>query len=389
MILVYLVFILSPFWCMIMYTTYIWGKDNVNQKTLWHIAIMLSVYLGCLGTTHEMNGDFLGYSETFFEVPQYDFITFILSKGKEPLYYGYNYISYYLYGGNYKLFIFSLTALNYLLLSYVILKVGYYLKSSKKDIIVTLFFTMFFFQEFAAMGNLIRQCLVQSIVLVFFVRWYIENKRSWWIAISAFCVHTSCLPVLGIGMLPVLKNKFKKDILIKLIIYLSLIISIFYFAETYLVNVPFIGYIFRRVNSEQLMEADSWQVNLGLSSVMIILLFILAFMLFSLYKAKIKDTDNVFILINLNILLVLFIVVCNQLGMYYLLMRYEFYIYAFQNVLLLIYIHHSKFLHNDMFRVCFMGGMILYFYYEFSHNIFSYIPVLEALVYPLPIYCFF
>jgi len=169
------------------------------------------------------------------------------------------------------------------------------------------------------------------------------------------------------------------------------VILFFYIGQTYLSNLPFIGYIFNRAsNSEQLMGADSWQIDLGLSPVMIILLLILSFMLYSLYinKKQFHKTDNIYIMINLNILLVVFMFVCNQFGMYYLLMRYSFYIYAFQNLLLLIYIHKTRFLHNDIFRVIFMGIMLVYFYYEFSHNIFSYIPVLDSMVLPLPIYLF-
>jgi len=391
MILFYFLFILSPLFGIIIYTAYLWGKTDMNSKNLWSLAIMLSVYLGCLATTHEMNGDFLGYSETFYEVPNYDFMSFILFKEKEPLYYGYNYLSYYLYGGSYKLFIFSLTLLNYLFLSYSILTVSRNLKVKNKNVIVVLYFTMFFFQEFAAMGNLIRQCLVQSVILAFFTRRYIEKKSSWWLALSAVSIHTSCIPVLAIGMLPMLKNRLDKSVLIKLFVYLSLVILFFYIGQTYLSNLPFIGYIFNRAsNSEQLMGADSWQIDLGLSPVMIILLLILSFMLYSLYinKKQFHKTDNIYIMINLNILLVVFMFVCNQFGMYYLLMRYSFYIYAFQNLLLLIYIHKTRFLHNDIFRVIFMGIMLVYFYYEFSHNIFSYIPVLDSMVLPLPIYLF-
>ena len=67
-------------------------------------------------------------------------------------------------------------------------------------------------------------------------------------------------------------------------------------------------------------------------------------------------------------------------------MRYFFYIYAFQNALFLIFLHENRFFQKTVPQLSIVVLMMVYFYYQFSHNIFSYIPVLEALVYPLPVY---
>ena len=117
---------------------------------------------------------------------------------------------------------------------------------------------------------------------------------------------------------------------------------------------------------------------------MIVLLLVLGGMIVFLYRKL--ESSVLYVFINLNLLLLLMMIVCHIGEMYYLLMRYFFYIYAFQNVLFLLFLHESRFFQRTLPQLSVVALMIGYFYYQFSHNIFSYIPVLEALVYPLPVY---
>jgi hypothetical protein len=142
-------------------------------------------------------------------------------------------------------------------------------------------------------------------------------------------------------------------------------------------------------NHEQLLSADSWQTEVGLQPAMVALLFLLLFMAGMLYRnGKLEEDSGLYVFINLNLVLSLMMVACELLGMYYLQMRYFFYLYAFQNTLFLIFLHQTEFLHKASFRLLASGMLVVYFFYNFSHNIFSYIPVAEAFVYPLPVYLF-
>lgn len=158
-----------------------------------------------------------------------------------------------------------------------------------------------------------------------------------------------------------------------------------------LANLPFIGCIFERAsNREQLLAADSWQTEVGLQPSMLLLLCLLAAMIVGIYRGRRLDKDfpRLYVFVNLNLLLLLMMLVCNVFGMYYLLMRYFFYLYAFQNTLFVIYLHESGFLQQRSVRWPLVGLLMCYFFYSFSHHVFSYIPVVEAFVYPLPIYLF-
>lgn len=386
--LIYLLFIISPFIAPIAYTFGIWNTTSSTTRKLWTQAILLSLYVAVLGCTKELDGDFLEYQEYFLSVPRYGFIDYLFSFGKEPLYYAYTYVSYYLFFGNWKLFVVSFTFINYILLSYAVITIGKKINANIKTVITALYIMAFFFQELAASGNLVRQCLAQSLTVVFFVCLYINNKRKWWIALSAICIHSSCIPILGLGLIPMIKKRFTIKTFAILLLYLSVFIGIFYAASDAFSNIPFIGYIFSRAtNSEQLLGQDSWQEEVGLTTVMIILLMILSYMALVIYRNKnSQETEKVISMVNFNIILILSMAICNAIGAYYLLMRYFFFVYAFQNTLIIIYLNKSKFMHNDAVRVSLIVIFILYFFYNLANNIFSYASIGEAIVYPAPLH---
>lgn len=390
MILFYLLFVWCPLFGIVVYALYLCHQEEIPVGRLGILAVMLSLYLGGLAVTKELLGDFLEYSRYFYDVPKYDLWSYIRHFGKEPVYYGYTYLSYYLFGGSWNLFVISITTMNYLLLSYSILKIGVALKASISNVVVALFFMAFFFQEFAAIGNMLRQGLAQSMTVAFLVRWYVVGKRSWWLALLALGVHTSCLPVLCVGLLPMLRKRLVMRDVWHLFVLLVVLAGMFLLLGRFLVHLPFVGYIFERMtNHEQLLSADSWQTEVGLQPAMIALLFLLFVMIGWVYRnGKIAEDSGLYVFINLNLLFSVMMVACEVLGMYYLQMRYFFYLYAFQNTLFMIFLHETGFLHKNAFRLLATGTLVVYFFYNFSNNIFSYIPVVEAFVYPLPVYLF-
>lgn len=385
---IFLLFILSPFIAPIAYTLDIWNTTTSATKRLWTLATLLSLYIAVLGCTKELRGDLLTYQGYFLDVPKYGFIEYLLSFGKEPLYYAYTYVSYYLFFGNWNLFVVSFTFINYMLLSYAVITIGKKLNANIRTVITALYISVFFFQEFAASGNLVRQCLAQSLIVVFFTCLYVCNKKKWWIMLCAVCIHSSCIPIIGVGLIPMIKKRFTIKTIVLLFLYLSIFIGVFYATGDALSSVPFIGYIFSRAtNSEQLLGQDSWQEEVGLTFVMISLLIILAYMAFYIYMNKDKArTEAVISMVNFNIILIITMFICELIGAYFLQVRYFFFVYAFQCTLIMIYLHFSKRSHNNIIRVLLITAIIIYFFYNFTHNIFSYASIGEAILYPAPLH---
>ena len=128
--LIYILFIISPFVAVIAYTFVIYQERIVFRSQIWNLAIILAIYLGLLNSTKELSGDFLNYSEYFYDVPRYNILSYVMGFGKEPLYYAYTWIAYYIFFGNWKLFVVSITAINYLLLSSCIINISKHLNIS-------------------------------------------------------------------------------------------------------------------------------------------------------------------------------------------------------------------------------------------------------------------
>ncbi len=396
----FIVFLLNPLVGIFSLVCLFWynkeGKDNYSY--LYALALMISLFLGLQNVGKELVGDLKEYRKIFLSVPQFDTCwDFLFRFGKEPVYYGYNYLSYYLFGGSWPFFILSITVINYMLLSYAVIQTGKIIHTNYRNIIVTLLFLLFFFQEFASCGHMIRQCLAQSITVAFFVSWYIEGKKRWWIGLLAVGVHSASLPVLGIGLIPMLKDKLTlKTVFAFGGIAVALIVS-FYYLSPILSRVPFLSYILVRANQTNLLGTDTWQKSVGLDLLTMALIAVIISLIYYLYSRyntfgqedKIENCHYETITvpyINLTIIIVLAILVWNAMGAYYLLMRYFFFIYAFQNVILLLFLHNwnprSKYVYTTI------GVSLLFVYYMvyYVNGVCRYYPLENMLLFPIPLY---
>lgn len=381
-----LFYILSPLTAILLYTVYAYNIKTIESKHLWSLAIMIAVYLGLLNTTKEIVSDLQAYHYDFSIVKNYDIFTYLTGYGKEPLYYGYTYIGYYLFFGNWKLFLISITVINYVLTSYCIIKISKKNNIDPKNTIVALFIMAFFFQSFASTSQLIRQVLCQSITMVFLTRLYLENKKNWWIAVCAVLVHSSCIPILGLAIIPSIKERFTIKGLAKLIIPLGILIVIFYAVATYLTSLPFVGYIFARALNMN-FGTDGWQTNVGLQKSMLALLLMLLYIAVFLYFKLDKDKKLPAIgLVNINIVLIFLLFLCNFIGAYFIQSRYFFFVYSFQNFIIVMFLDKFKLTNNNIVRYTIMTGVLFYFFYNYTHNIFSYSSFSEAVLKLLPEY---
>lgn len=384
--LVYLLFILSPIATTIGYSIYIWDSKEFSVKRLWTLATLLSIYLGLLNTTREILSDNLTYKEYFLSVPLYDITSFLFEFGKEPLYYGYTYLSYYILGGSWNLFVISITIINYLLLSYSIIYISKAINANMRTAITALFVMAFFFPEFAASSQLIRQVLAQSILLTFFTSYYMYDKKRWWIALCAVATHsTSIIPII-IGTIPIIKNKLSIKSTLLLFICLITVAGTLFLLSSSFSNVPFLGYISERSNDANLFETDEGQglLNIVTISYLAILLFLILSLFYNIYILNKKITGVA--MINLLLSLIVFIISAYCINAYFLFMRYFYYLYAYIGIITLLYLHNFKYTQNNLIRIFIMITIVVFFFYSFGNNVIKYIPIIDAIVYPAPVY---
>lgn len=397
MILFFALFLFNPLLGIVATSCVCWKKGPVDQKALFGLAIMMALFLGLQNMGKEMAGDIVEYRDYFLSVPNFDSIrAFMLSFGKEPLYYGYTYLAYYVMGGSWKLFILSITFINYMLLAYAIVKTGVCWRASMRDVVITLFFMLFFFQEFASIGHMIRQCLAQSITVVFFVSWYMEQKRRWWLILITLMVHTSALPVLGMGLIPMLQKKLTLPRTIRLGVVVTVLVAAFYYVLPMFSGIPFLSYVEKRANQDNLLGTDAWQTeNIGLDIVMYVLLVLVSLMILYVYRKIGKETAvglqtpaqaRTIPYLNITIVLILALLVWNAMQAYYLLMRYYFFLYAFQNVIVLLFLYYWRPKAKYILTTAGVALLFVYFCAYYANGFFSYYPLSHMLLYPVPLY---
>lgn len=385
-ILSILLFLFNPL-IGILFLSYLCWKQQYNNLIL--IGLLIGIYCGLLNTTKILESDIAEYYQYFIDVPNHDFLSYIFSFNKEPLYYSCTYIGYYLFNANWNLFFISFTTINYLLLTLSIVKTAEALNIPKGTTLVGLFFMFLFFQEFSSIGHMVRQCLAESVVVLFFVLWYIQKKKKLWLALCAIAIHTSSLPIIAVGFIPVLyKKPTWKYFIISIFAFCLLIFVLYQFLPIF-EEMAFTDRITGIIqDTEHLTGTDYWQEKVGLNLPSKILLTLNIFMVLSLYYSSLKHHHVWLPFVNIHSLFIIFIIICQVQEFNYLLMRYFFYLYAFQNITLLIFISLHKKIFGTITKAAFVFFLFIYFFYYLGHNVFTYLPIEGALLYPALTYFF-
>ena len=251
-----------------------------------------------------------------------------------------------------------------------------------------LVFTAFFFQTFSMNGNMLRQSISQSFALLFLVYLYFNKRYKWVYAIISLGVHTASFPIIGLGVIPFIRRALTLKRFILLGTSIAIIALAFLSMSGTLSKIMFIGYIFTRLdNTTQLTGTDSWQTEVGINAQFYILSVLLLGMIAYIYYMYHRSSKNHTIMpegvigtINITLIIILFVLLCNFTEAYYLCMRYQFYVYTFQSALLLLFLRYCSFRHIHLieFMVCIL--MFPYFSYYFSNGVFKYASLSDIII---------
>ena len=86
------------------------------------------------------------------------------------------------------------------------------------------------------------------------------------------------------------------------------------------------------------------------------------------------------ILSNITFVIIMFVLVCNFTEAYYLCMRYQFFIYTFQSVLLLLFLRYVQFRYIYIIELLVSVLMFPYFCYYFSNGTFKYANLSDIII---------
>lgn len=364
-----LLFAINPLGGICMMYIVAWRHDKDNSN-LYILCSMLAIYLGFINATKVPVSDMENYQSLFLAVPQHDYFSYLMISGKEPIYSTFAYMSYYCFLGSWITYVIAFTAIYYMLIYNSIVILGRKYGCLSSTIVTAIIICSFFFQVFIMSGHLVRQCLSEAFFIYFMVRRYVLQKRSWGVAALAIGIHSTTILLLGITLLTEVK---KKKGLNKVLIGGPILILAVFFYLPNLTSIPFVGYIFTRLISENLINNDSY-VESGIP--LIGLIFMAGIFVANLITKKRNLSSKKRAIINpitnicMGLILILFIFVVSKLN--YLATRFFFILYSYIGLIILFLFDDIKSKLYTKLKIASLPLFLFYFMYSIDHAPFEF-----------------
>ncbi|MFW5982892.1 MAG: EpsG family protein [bacterium] len=362
-----LFFPVSPFISIILFFIITTLTKKANDKTFYLFFFLLAIYLGLINSTKLPESDLINYYESFLEVENFSFFEYILLNGKEPVFFIFNYLSYYITGGNTDFYIIISTTIAYMFLFVAILKFFRAMNISKNTIVFAIILTAFFPQLFSLSAHLNRQFIAASILMFAMVQKIYYKKTVWPYLLIAVFTHSTAIFFVPLLYLKTMKRKFSLKVVIVLLIILSaisFIIPIIGEIISTAIGKNFLTYALIRAASGTSKELEP----LGLMSfiVMGVLIFIV------LLNQYLKNSKNDIGFMHFsNIFLIFSGFILFNLQMNELSTRFFFYTYFFFPFIFPLLIKSNK-LANVYIRSIMSISMIFFFLYRIEYGSWEY-----------------
>ena len=278
-----------------------------------------------MNTTKLPESDLAIYLGQFNDVRHYSLLEYISFYQKEPAFYTFNYIMYYLTFGNYKVYILTLTVISYFAL-FMSLSIFYkHINPRNNQILFAIALAALFPQLFSLSSHLLRQFLASGLLMYYIVNKIFLNKNKWWILLASIFTHTTIFLFLPFLYLSLFKNKItiqKAAIILPVTIVCGIYFDkILLFVSGFLNFPSFISYGLSRVLQDRVAELSE------LPLIAFVLLGLLV--MISLYFIYIKKPVDNRLVHFLNIFLIIPVFVILNINNSELCLRYFFFVYFF------------------------------------------------------------
>lgn len=358
--------ILSPISSIVYSLTISTGKQKINN-----LIISLSLFLSFINTTKLPVSDLAQEFHFFSLAGSLDYIEFLLFRSKEPVYYSFMYISYYLLNGNERIFVFIINFIMFTLFFLSIKKI--ITRKYKNNFIVIAFILIFAFNPifFGLSAHTIRQFLAASMIFYFLIDEIYYANGKWWIPILAFLTHTTSLIFLPICVLSKYQTFHKKSYLLSLsVLFLIFLVSIKQIAPFFMgyFDIFFVRYIEQRILQTQYFNLESMTlIHIFFSFALLSLSFFIL-----LFNDKIEDNMIAAITLILNIFILL------NLDQTEIAVRFYFYNY-FILPFVLVSAFEKKILDIKSFYSIIILSIIVYFFYNLESGVWEYIDYVKII----------
>lgn len=303
--------IINPLAGIIFQYVFLVNKSINDTKKINFFILSISIYISLINITKFPEADLRDAIDYFYLVPKYNFLEYLIINGKEPIYYLYVFLSYYIFAGNQTFFVFSLSFIIYYFFLKSIFKYLIYTNIDIRYWVSLLFFAVFSPQLFSISIHIIRQNIAFVLFLYFLMEYFLSHKKKniIFIILTIFIHSTLILFIIPL-IIPYLNKKIRiKNILFILLLIIISSSNLIKLLSLYLldfINIGFIKYIFLRVSQENYFQLS----GIDLVGTIIIVTTIL-FVVFELSRERNEKNYyrfmymililNIFVIVNLDI----------------------------------------------------------------------------------------
>ena len=343
----------------------LYDKKGININCL---IVFLSIFLALINTTKIPESDMLGYSFTYKLAHKEDFVSFIKTFNKEPVFYTQIFIFSNI-GISFKGYIFIHTLISYIFYLNSIHKFQKAIPKSNLSAIFGIILGALFFELFSLSAHLVRQFLATSLLLYYSVEKLFYNKNKWWYLILALFVHTTTLLFVPFLFFSPLKSKLSITKGVTVIVSLLILIISVRIVSPIILNIFGYGILtYAFIKSSQAAYTDGISVS---NIVILINVVLLSYGVFRSYISK-KNNDNEVHFNHIIILLALFIF-C-MLSQPLIAYRFGFYSYFFLPFIVPVLINKKYFdFLTPAVRISTVFFLFGWFFYKLENGAFTYL----------------
>lgn len=179
LVLSFLIYLLNPIIGIFVLCFAILKRKVDSLGSYYLLIIMLSLYMGLVNSTKEITGDLTDYKIEFGRAAIVNIKDFLKEAGKEPVYYLFSYLSYYLLNGDFRLYILLVTFIGYFLVLISLLNLWKFYMVDEFVIIGSFVLYVFCEWYFSFSSQLLRQGLAQGFVFTFLVQNLTNKKHNY------------------------------------------------------------------------------------------------------------------------------------------------------------------------------------------------------------------
>lgn len=369
-----LFFIISPFLSLflgiIAFTHLKVKKDGVII-----LIAMIALFLGLINSTKVLESDLLVYYDRFLLSENLNFISYLFLTGREPIYMGFTYVSFYLFAGNFKIFVVISTFISYFFILKSIYEFGVNYNIKKRSIINAIVFTAFFPPLFSLSAHLNRQFLASAIIIYGIILLLKRVPYAKYYAFISALIHSTALIFLPFFFFKKLGDRISLKSILLLAVILTFIKQLAFLILNSLSRIEGIGFI--RFIIERSVNQGHELDPINIQS--LFFLFVLAVLIIWVYwinRGTNKNLRSINKFTNTGILLVSIIVL--NLDRTEIAKRFLFYCYLFIPFYIAIVFH--KFQKFQFLADILCGMTIFLFWISIEYGTWTYAPIEDLII---------